>query len=468
MLSKPTKVLTKVSLFIFIIIVLLASFKSHAQSPKLSLFDSQGVAVNPGVILNKDSKIHLKNFKFMPKTDDIIDKCIECGFCEPTCPSNFITSTPRQRIVSNRYMTILKEENKLEELKEFEKMYQYDGIETCATCQLCSLACPVGIDTGNLTKKLRAKQKSKTWSTISSTCANNYGGLLGIGRVLLSTVKGINSIVPDNVMSGISGAITNISGGEIPKWTSSLPSGNKFKGMPTLKSDNKIVYFSSCINRTLANPKQSDEESISEVVIAILERAGFEVIIPDNLSGLCCGMPFSSKGFKKDGKKKSIELENTLRAATQNGKYPILCDMSPCTKTMIQNFNTDMKIYDTIDFTHDVLLDRLDFKQVDDPIVIHTTCSTKKTGHADKFAKIAHVCSSNVTIPPSVGCCGFAGDRGFTFPELNKSALRHLKEEIPSNVKYAFSSSKTCEIGLTEESGLDYKSIVYLVNRCTK
>jgi len=432
-----------------------------------NIFDPRGL-INPGVILNNDPKIHLKNFKFMPKTDDIIDKCIECGFCEPVCPSNAITFTPRQRIVSNRHMTVLREENRVDELKEFEKMYQYDGIETCATCQLCSLACPVSIDTGNLTKKLRAKQKSKTWRSVSSTCANHYGGLLGIGRVVLSAVKGVNVVIPDSVMSGISGAITNISGGEIPKWTASLPSGNSFKGTPSLKSDDKIVYFSSCINRTLANPKQGDEKAISEVVISILERAGFEVIIPENLDGLCCGMPFSSKGFKEDGKKKSNELEEALRKATRNGKYPILCDMSPCTKTMLQNFSADMKIYDTIDFTHDILLDKLDFKQVDDPIVIHTTCSTTKLGHTDKFAKIARACSSNVTIPKSVGCCGFAGDRGFTFPELNKSALRHLKEEIPSNVKYAFSSSKTCEIGLTEESGLDYKSIVYLVERCTK
>jgi D-lactate dehydrogenase len=431
------------------------------------IFDPHGL-INPGVILNNDPKVHLKNFKFMPKTDDIIDKCIECGFCEPACPSNFLTITPRQRIVANRHMAMLRKEGKQEELKEFEKMYQYDGIETCATCQLCSLACPVGIDTGSITKKLRANQKSATWKSISSSLVNNYGALLGVGRVALSTVKGINAIIPDSVMSGVSGAITNLSGGAIPKWTASLPGGNNFKGMPTLKSQNKVVYFSSCINRTLANPKQGDEKAISEVVLSLLERAGFEVIIPDNLSGLCCGMPFSSKGFKEDGKKKSDELESVLLKATQNGKYPVLCDMSPCTKTMLQNFKADMKIYDTVDFTHDVLLERLKFNQTDEPIVIHTTCSTRKSGLTEKFEKIARVCSSHVTIPEDVGCCGFAGDRGFTFPELNKSALRHLKSSIPSNVKYAFSTSKTCEIGLSEESGLDYKSIFYLVERCTR
>ncbi len=432
------------------------------------IFDPRSL-INPGVILNNDPKVHLKNFKFMPRTDDLIDKCIECGFCEPKCPSNILTITPRQRIVANRYMSTLKSQGKSEELKEFEKMYQYDGIETCATCQLCSLACPVAIDTGSLTKKLREKQIGALGHKIAWSIANHYGAVLSIGRVALSAVKGVNKIIPNSTMSAMSTGLRNLSGDKLPLWSSSLPSGVRQKGKPTLKSEEKVVYFSSCINRTMANPRQpNDEKNLDEVIIGILERAGYEVIIPNNPEGLCCGMPFSSKGYKEEGKKKSKELENALRLASKNGRYPILCDMSPCSKTIEQNFPKDIKVHDTIEFILDFLVDKLEFKQVDDPIVIHTTCSTRKTGLAEKFEQIARMCSANVTVPTDVGCCGFAGDRGFTFPELNKSALRHLKSSIPSNVKYAFSTSKTCEIGLSEESGIDYKSIFYLVDRCTK
>jgi D-lactate dehydrogenase len=77
------------------------------------------------------------------------------------------------------------------------------------------------------------------------------------------------------------------------------------------------------------------------------------------------------------------------------------------------------------------------------------------------------MCSSDVTVPSDVKCCGFAGDRGFSFPELNNSALRFLKTEI-KDAKLAFSTSKTCEIGLSEHSGLDYNSIFYLIDNCTK
>jgi D-lactate dehydrogenase len=433
------------------------------------LFDPKGL-INPGVILNDDSKIHLKNFKMMPKTNDYIDKCIECGYCEPTCPSNFLTLTPRQRIVANRYMTTISEQNKHSELEDFKKLYQYDGVETCATCSLCSLSCPIGIDTGNLTKHLRNEQISSLGHKVANSIADNYSAVLGVGRVALSSIKWVNkNLISDESMSSISTKLRKLTNNKLPLWSKSLPSGEKFNPKLSLKSDDKVVYFSSCINRTMANPNQKDnEKSIHEIIITLLERAGYEVVIPNHIEGLCCGMPFSSKGFKEEGKKKSNELENELRIASKNGELPILCDMSSCTKTIADNFPEDLKVYDTIEFILEFLVPRLKFKQIDEPVVIHANCSVKKRGLDKKLEEVAKLCSSNVIIPENVGCCGFAGDRGFTFPELNKSALRHLKSSIPSNAKYAFSTNKTCEIGLSEHSGLDYKSIFYLVYKCTE
>ncbi len=429
------------------------------------IFDPKGL-LNPGVILNDDKNVHLKNFKAMPKTDEIVDKCIECGFCEPTCPSNMLTLTPRQRTAALRYMMSLNGD----ELKAFKKQYQYDGIETCATCSLCSMACPVDIDTGSLTKKLRSEQIGKLGHSIAESMVNHYAGILSAGRVAMSGVKWVNkNLISNEVMTKMSTTLRTLSGDTMPLWTKSLPRGYKFKGETTLKSENKVVYFSSCINRTMANPSENDDElPIDVVIIGLLERAGYEVIIPGNIDNLCCGMPFSSKGYTKEGKKKSNELEGELRIAADNGKYPILCDMSSCTKTMVGNFSKDIKVYDTVEFILEYLVKKLKFKQISEPIVVHANCSIKKRGLANKLEEVAKICSSNVIIPDNVGCCGFAGDRGFTFPELNKSALRNLKSAIPEDVKYAFSTNKTCEIGLSEHSGIDYRSIFYLVDRCTK
>ena len=63
---------------------------------------------------------------------------------------------------------------------------------------------------------------------------------------------------------------------------------------------------------------------------------------------------------------------------------------------------------------------------------------------------------------------GFAGDRGFTVPELNAFGLRRLKKQLPPEVRTGYSTSRTCEIGLTTHSGIDYRSILYLVDQCTR
>lgn len=429
------------------------------------IFDPKGV-LNPGVILNDDKKVHLKNTKLMPQTDNIIDKCVECGFCERACPSNILSLTPRQRVVALRHMQSLNGD----ELKVFKKLYQYDGIETCATCSLCSMLCPVGIDVGSITKRLRARQVGSFGKKVASTIAKRYSNTLKIGSGALSGVKWINkNLICDSSMTKMSVALRTISRGTLPLWTKSLPSGYSSKVKTELKSKDKVVYFSSCINRTMANPSQKNGElPLDVVVIGLLERAGYEVIVPNSIENLCCGMPFSSKGYIEAGKRKSNELEIKLRGASKNGMYPIVCDMSPCSKTIVNNFPKTLRVYDSVEFIAEFLLDRLEFKQTQEPIVIHTTCSTKKIGLAKKLEQIARVCSSSVTVPEDIECCGFAGDRGFTFPELNSSALRELKSSIPSDVKYAFSTSKTCEIGLSEHSGIDYRSIFYLVDRCTK
>jgi D-lactate dehydrogenase len=73
-----------------------------------------------------------------------------------------------------------------------------------------------------------------------------------------------------------------------------------------------------------------------------------------------------------------------------------------------------------------------------------------------------------VVVPDHVGCCGFAGDRGFNYPELNASALEHLRTGVAGKCAAGYSTSRTCEIGLSAHSGIHYKSILYLVDKCTQ
>ncbi len=431
------------------------------------LFDPKEL-LNPGVIINDDAKAHLKNLKKIPATNEIVDKCIECGFCEPTCPSNELTLSPRQRIVINREISKLIKDGKEEEAKEYKELYQYDGIETCATCSLCSTACPVKIDTGSLTKHLRAEQLTQGSKYIASKIANNFSFTLSSMKFGLSLANFTHSILGTASMQTVTSTLRDWSKNKIPKWTVYMPkSVNIDTNFEQQIKDKKVVYFPSCISRTMGrSAKTTVDEELFDVTIKLLKKAGFQILFPNNIKGLCCGMPFSSKGFEEEAKQKSSELEKALNEVSNFGKYPILCDTSPCTKKMIESFSSKVNIYEPIEFTLEFLTKNLDFKPIEEPITIHTTCSSRKMGLDNKFLQVAKLCSKEVIVPTDVKCCGFAGDRGFNYPELNQSALRNLASNI-KDAKYAFSTSKTCEIGLSSYSGLDYNSIFYLIDKVT-
>ncbi|MBP7970896.1 MAG: FAD-binding oxidoreductase, partial [Aquaspirillum sp.] len=120
-------------------------------------FDPYGV-LNPDVMISSDAAIHLKNLKALPAAHEIVDKCIECGFCEPACPARELTLSPRQRITVWREMQALRASGEQpERLALLERDYPYMGIDTCAATGLCQQNCPVGINTGDFIRALRAE-----------------------------------------------------------------------------------------------------------------------------------------------------------------------------------------------------------------------------------------------------------------------------------------------------------------------
>jgi len=211
-----------------------------------------------------------------------------------------------------------------------------------------------------------------------------------------------------------------------------------------------------------------ETESLTTVTVGLLEKAGFEVLFPDNLQSLCCGMAFDSKGFKEQGAIKAKELELALLTASKGGEIPVYVDMSPCLMRMKETLSPALKLYEPIEFILDCIGDRLEFSPSAETVAIHSTCSSIKMGLSGKLAALAGKCASRVIVPEAVECCGWAGDRGFTFPELNASALRTLAQAIPGDCRAGYSTSRTCEIGLSVHGGIPYKSIVYLVDRSTR
>jgi D-lactate dehydrogenase len=433
------------------------------------LFDPLNI-LNPGVILNPDNEIHLRNLKPVPAVSEITDKCTECGFCESSCVSADLTLSPRQRIAIHReLMSFEKSGHEPHVAASLANSFVYAGNETCATDGLCSIACPVKIDTGNLVKSLRAEQSVKN-KPGAMKIADHMSMVTALARKGLSVVSFIHRSLGTGFMEKVSSGLRKMSGNRIPAWNRFMPSGAKpVKEPDATPSDvkRKVVYFPSCINRSMGvSQDHREEKQLSGKMVELVGKGGFEVIYPENMNNLCCGMAFSSKGYVEAGLKKSKELEEALIKASKNGEYPILCDMSPCLYTMKENMGDVLRLYEPVEFITEYLLPCLTITPIDETVTVFPVCSMKKMGLGTALIDLAKKCAREVIVPET-NCCGFAGDRGFTFPELNRHGLKDLKIQLPENVKHGYSTSRTCEIGLSLHSGISYKSIVYLVDKAS-
>ena len=437
-----------------------------------ALFDPKNV-INPGVIINDDPNAHITHLKALPAADELIDKCIECGFCEPVCPSNGLSFTPRQRITSYREIQRLRRSNENPDLlKQLEHDFEYLGVDTCAATGLCADRCPVGINTGDLIRSIRSDNNAKH-RPLADKLANNFKTIEQATRISLAIAGTAHKLLGNRVMGAITGGLRKVSANKIPLWTPYTPTkancNHKLIKIDYADQPPKVVYMPSCASRTMGPAVIAKEQrSLPEVTYQLLKKAGFEVIRPD-FTGQCCGMPFNSKGLFDQAETKRSSLAHQLLNLSNHGQYPILFDTSPCKSMLLDGEGQDsvLNIYEPVGFIEQILSQYLTFKPIDETVMLHVTCSSQRMGLHDQMVNLAQRCSTNVIVPENIGCCGFAGDKGFTTPELNENALAPLKDQVPQGCANGYSNSRTCEIGLSYHSGIDYQSIIYLVDKAT-
>lgn len=428
--------------------------------------------LNPGVILNEDAEAHIKNLKPLPATHEVVDKCIECGFCEPICPSKDLSFTPRQRIVGRREISrMMATGQDPKGLKDLVTAYRYPGNDTCAADSLCSLLCPVGIDTGKMTKALREEANGRLGKAVADWVAGHFAGVSKSVGSVLDVIDSVHAKTGTPFMEAASRAARAVSCKRLPQWNKEMPAGATKIGRGQALSDDSfsVVYFPSCAARAMGGPSRQEVERVPlpEKTASLLNKARCQVVFPNDLHRLCCGQAFESKGFMDQAERKSKELSEALLAASDNGRIPVLCDTSPCLRRMKATLDDRLQLFEPIEFVLTYLQGRLKITPLDIKVAVHATCSTRMMGLENKLIELARACAREVVVPDDVFCCGFAGDRGFTFPELNASALKTLRDHV-CTCDAGYSTSKTCEVGLSLHSGIPYRSILYLVDEASE
>lgn len=492
--------------------------KAYAINRRIKeIFDPHSL-INPDVIISDNPQIHTQNLKQSSEVEDFINQCMECGFCEKVCPSRELTLTPRQRIAVRkeiaRLEALLAESTKSTQkpahiqaqLEELKKGYQYFGIDTCATCSMCSLSCPLEIDSGKIASKLSPAAKGTFSRFVATQSAKHFSTTLSLAKGGLRIANFSSNIVGKNTLSNLSKKMSFL-----PYIPHSLPRANAYRlesKDSNAQSQVAIIYFSTCINRSFA-PQSSlkDTRALQEVFESLCEKARVSVVYPQNLSNLCCGKAY--KDYPQSAKLKRKEvyraLESSVKELQSKGveQIHIVCDHSACSyelKNGLKELDSTLTILDMPECIESTLLPRLHITPLDEDIALYAMCATRKGKWDKSLESIAKTCTNGeVIVHSKTQCCGFAGNKGFICSELNASALRELSEfyadkqrgdlacgleskieseKVDSSVesttqnntqrhkklRLGFSSSSTCEIGLNDKTNIIWQNLLYLVD----
>jgi D-lactate dehydrogenase len=445
------------------------------------LLDPAGI-LNPGVLLNDDPDVHLKALKPLTSISPTADRCIECGFCEPRCPSRTLTLSPRQRIVVVREMTRLTALGTPEAIAVRDSLaadFEYEGVETCAGDSMCKTSCPVKIDTGALVKEMQAAARSAASRRLARLAARHFGAVAAGARLSLRAVSLMRSLPGGAlVLDLVTGPFHRVAPLLVPRLRPGLdlPQAAPPLAIPRAGGNGaRVVYFPSCLTRILGPGPGESAPPMARAMLDVLEAQGFSVVHPRRVGSLCCGMPFASKYFPEAAHDAAARAAEELWTASGEGADPVVTDASPCAGTLqelaVPHLAASGRRLRALDFpafwAAEVLPACAAPRRRPGTAVLHPTCTLVKTGGLDDLLRVARAHSESVVIPPGAECCGFAGDRGFLVPELTASATvgeaGEVRERDSGPGVGFYSTCRTCEIGMSRAVGRPYLSLVHLV-----
>ncbi|MET4097317.1 FAD-binding and (Fe-S)-binding domain-containing protein [Arthrobacter sp. UYCu712] len=443
----------------------------HEVMRQVKLLCDPAGMLNPGAVLSDDPESYLRNLKLAPVVEEEVDRCVECGYCEPSCPSKDLTLTPRQRIVLRREMQKAEAEGDAKLFDELQSDFGYEGIDTCAVDGMCQVACPVNINTGDLVRRLRAENAGAVESSFWATAANHWDGITRLGGTVLTLADRL----PAPAVTAATSVGRAVMGPDtVPLYDRSLPTGGS-RRLPKPAENPAAVYFPACIGTIFGPP--GNTPGVSPAFLELCRRAGVAVKVPEEIASLCCGTPWKSKGFTTGHSRMAETVLPVLWETSRQGELPIVCDASSCTegleslrRSAVQHSKyARLRFVDAIEFVHNSLLEHLTVSAPLSSLALHPTCSSTQLGVNAMMTAIADHIATEVFIPADWSCCAFAGDRGLLHPELTSSATQNEAAELNERDFEAYASSnRTCELGMSRATGKEYLHLLELLERATR
>lgn len=469
----------------------MAPFVEREWGPRLTglmrrvrgAIDPDGILAD-GVLLTDDPQAHLRNLKDIPTVHRELDRCIECGFCEPVCPSRDLTTTPRQRIALRREMArqaAAGTETSVE--RDLRDEYPYAAVDTCAGDGSCAIACPVDIDTGEAMKELRHARHSPRAERVALVVARHWTATERLARAALRLARVSRRVVGDAPLRGATLLARRIGGRElVPEWLPATP--GPAPPVPRTAMSRKqaeAVYFPACINRIFgAPPGAPDAMTVSGAIVALAARAGVRLWVPPDVAGSCCATVWHSKGHQDANVHAANDVVERLWRWSDGGRLPVVVDASSCTLGLVREVgpylyginserHAGLRVIDALTWAGAELLPRLAVTRRVPRAVLHPTCSMRHLGIAKDLRAVTRALADEVVEPITDTCCGFAGDRGFLRRELTESATAAEASEVDaSGADLHLSGNRPCELGMQHSTGAVYEPALVALERATR
>ncbi|WP_430867356.1 FAD-binding and (Fe-S)-binding domain-containing protein [Demequina aurantiaca] len=458
---------------------IMAPFVARQFGPKLyrimqdikGAFDPLGI-LNPDVVLTVDPDLHLRNLKSTPPVEAEVDRCVECGYCEPVCPSKDLSTTPRQRIVVQRAIAEADLRGDHALAKELRRERGYEVVETCAVDGMCQTACPVMINTGDLVRRLRSEAIGAAEGAAWNATSQAWEAVTRSASVALSVAAAVPAplvTIPNSALRGVLGKDT------VPLWSKDLPKGGKRRTQGSSSNVAQVVYFQACLGAMFGPP--AGGSGVAVAFRSLAAKVGIELAFPEDIGNLCCGTPWKSKGIQDGYDDVAARTATALWEASDGGRLPVVCDNASCSEglqTALEDAVEErpeyrsMRIIDAVDYAAQYILPKLDVApdELLGSIVVHPTCASTRAGSNQNLTALASAVASEVSVPDDWGCCAFAGDRGMLHPELAASATQRESNEVQADDFDAYvSCNRTCEIGMTRATGHSYEHVLEVLDR---